>query len=288
MKKFNEEEIHNIFTKIINKDKEAFNELYKKYYSLVYSIAFSIIKNKENSEDIAQNVFSKIYTLQKEKLPTKKELSWVYSVTKNETLNTIKKQKNMSNIEDVYEITDENTPLNDVIEKEIVSLKILSDLSFKEISQILNIPIGTVQWRYYTSLHTLKILLSNLSIFIISITLYIINLVKKVRKAENALAIESDVSNIQIGKNEEDKIQTDSISQDTEKLDNKTESSIQNEATRQEENEVTQEQAITNEVNQYERNIDFVNIGVLGISGISFIIIIVILIKYIKHQQKLK
>ena len=39
-----------------------------------------------NSEDIVQIVFSETYTLDKNKLPTNKEVSWLYTLTKNETL----------------------------------------------------------------------------------------------------------------------------------------------------------------------------------------------------------
>lgn len=45
-------------------DLKAYEELYKKYYNLVYNIAFSVLKNYENAEDIAQNVFVKIGNLE--------------------------------------------------------------------------------------------------------------------------------------------------------------------------------------------------------------------------------
>ena len=36
-------------------------------------------------------------------------------------------------------------------------------MTFKDISKLLKMPIGTVQWKYYTSIHTLKILIGNIS-----------------------------------------------------------------------------------------------------------------------------
>ena len=88
MKVINKEELHSIF-KILRVDKEenTFNELYNKYGNLVYSIAFSLLKNKENSEDVKQIVFSKIWQMEQDKLPTKNETSWLYTLTKNEALN---------------------------------------------------------------------------------------------------------------------------------------------------------------------------------------------------------
>jgi len=44
---------------------------------VIYGIAFSILKNKEDSEDVVQIVFSKLYVLDKEKLPKEKEATWL-------------------------------------------------------------------------------------------------------------------------------------------------------------------------------------------------------------------
>lgn len=74
MKNIDEKELHEIFDKMRKDDKKSYEELYKKYYKLVYNIAFSILKNKENAEDISQNVFIKIGNLKKEKLPNSYEI----------------------------------------------------------------------------------------------------------------------------------------------------------------------------------------------------------------------
>lgn len=100
-------QLKELFNSIRIDDKLAFENLYKKCNKLVYSIAFSILKNKENSDDIVQIVFSKIYTLDKNKLPTNKEISWLYTLTKNETLNLLRSRKEEINIEDIYYITTE-------------------------------------------------------------------------------------------------------------------------------------------------------------------------------------
>ena len=156
MKSINKEELHNDFNDLIHDENEAFFKIYEKYKSLVYSIAFSILKNKEDSEEIVQIVFTKIWQIENEKLPTNNEASWLYTVTKNTTLDFLKKQKKDLNIDEIYYITTENEELNKIIEQdtfnriiskldkegqEIVSLKILSQLSFNEISQVLNKPI---------------------------------------------------------------------------------------------------------------------------------------------------
>ncbi len=183
MNEVNNKELHDIFKKLSNKDEIGYNVFYEKYNKLVYSIAFSILKNKQDSEEIVQKVFIKIWRVEKEKLPTRNEASWLYSVTKNEVLNFLKNRKGEVSMEELYYVSSEDKELNDIIEKEtfnkiieklpmeeqeIISLKILSNLSFMDISKILNVPIGTIKWKYYKTINTLKALLQGLGTIIIA------------------------------------------------------------------------------------------------------------------------
>lgn len=204
MKKINKQELHTIFTGIINGDDTKFKELYEKYYPLVEAISFSILKNKEISQDIAQEVFTKIFGLPKNQLPINNEAAWLYKVTKNEALTYLRKQKNTTNLDELYTISKEDEYLNDLIsrdsynriikklnniEQEIVSLKIMADLSFREIANILGKPTGTIQWRYYKAIHLLRTILSNMVIFIITTSLYI------TRRFNTNKDIQNEISN---------------------------------------------------------------------------------------------
>lgn len=197
MKKIDEEELHELFEKMRQTDLKAYEELYKKYYNLVHNIAFSVLKNYENAEDIAQNVFVKIGNLEQEKLPKNYEASWLYTVTKNECISFIRKNKETSSIENRIENENDKNEIEAVIqnssyqnllgsleqvEKQIIFLKIEAGYSFKEIAKLLKMPMGTVQWKYYKSLHSLKLLIGNLSMFIIGTITCILNK-KQVKKS---------------------------------------------------------------------------------------------------------
>ena len=197
MKKIDEKEIHELFEKMRQTDLKAYEELYKKYYNLVHNIAFSVLKNYENAEDIAQNVFVKIGNLEQEKLPKNYEASWLYTVTKNECISFIRKNKETSSIENRIENENDKNEIEAVIqnssyqnilgsleqvEKQIIFLKIEAGYSFKEIAKLLKMPMGTVQWKYYKSLHSLKLLIGNLSMFIIGTITCILNK-KQVKKS---------------------------------------------------------------------------------------------------------
>ena len=79
MEKINVEELRELFIEIKYGNNIAFEKLYKNYKNLVYKIAYSILKNSYDSDDIVQIVFEKIYSIDKDKLPTRNESSWLYS-----------------------------------------------------------------------------------------------------------------------------------------------------------------------------------------------------------------
>ena len=177
-----------IFELLKTNRKLGIEELYKNYSKLVFGVIYSILKNTDETEDVLQNVFVKIFKLDNEKLPTKSHLSWLYSVAKNETINYIKKHSKEKNYESLYEITDNDTEIEKVLDKEyfnklienlppkqqeILSLKIISNLSFREIANILDMKISTVQWHYYKSLNTIKLLLGNVITIFVGAFLYI-------------------------------------------------------------------------------------------------------------------
>ena len=231
MNRINEKELKQLFTELkSSNNKEAFEILYKKYNKLVYRIAFTILKNKEDSEDIVQAVFSKIYSLPKDKLPIDNIATWFYSVTKNEAISLYRKRKNTVDLDTIYEIADSDNEINRIVdqdrynrilsrlndkEKEIVSLKILTNLRFEEIAKIIGQPTGTVKWRYYKSIHTLKLLFSNFGMFIVTLVIGL----KTMFITADEINIEQS-NNIEEEKNngqEESQTITESTKQDTNK-----------------------------------------------------------------------
>ena len=210
MGKEEKNEIKELFQELKKGNKEKLTELYNKCHKVIYGIAFSILKNKEDAEDIVQQVFEKLIKLDKEKLPNDKETTWLYTVTKNETINFWKNKKADLDLEEIYSIEDENNDIEDLIdietynglisglsnqEKEIVSLKVLSDLSFSEIGNILGEPTGTIKWRYYKAVNTLKMTLSSFAMFLVTFALSIVTF----KNSTKDLAIKDSIVQDQTG-----------------------------------------------------------------------------------------
>lgn len=287
MKKINEKELKDVFEGIKNGDKIAFEKLYNNYNKLVYGIAFSILKNKHDTEDVVQMVFTKLYTIDRNKLPTKSEASWLYSVTKNETLGYLKNKRNNVDLESVYEIESNSDEIGTIIdkdsfnriinnlnenEKEIISLKILSNLSFEEISKILNTPIGTVKWRYYKSVYTLKILLGNLAMFVVT---FVSGILASKNGEKSNTQIEQD------GNIKSDMIITNEVMQETydKELAEKNESRVNEENTSQTiENVVVDTPQVNNE--------NYLAWSLIGTSVIFLTLSIGFLIADIKQRTK--
>ena len=180
----NKNNLHVAMQNVIENKEQNFEIFYKECKDYVFKIAFCIIKNKEDSEDIVQNLFLKIYKLPKEKLPTKNEAPWLYSVVKNETLNYIKQKRKDINIDDLQIYKDDegiSNLINEASYKElmkklnseeelIVKLKTESNFTFKEIAKILGKNENTVKWKYYSAIHTLKLFITNLCLFAICLS----------------------------------------------------------------------------------------------------------------------
>ena len=171
-------ELKVIFNRIRNGDRTAFSDLFLNYRKLVFSVAMSIINNYDSANDITQNVFLKLYILDKDKFPASSELSWLYTVAKNESLVFMRRKPKEVSIEGYEEVPDQDV-FQEVISKdtyyslvknlpqeqrEIVTLKVLGGLTHKEIAAILKMPIGTVQWKYHKAVHKLRTAWSNLLI----------------------------------------------------------------------------------------------------------------------------
>lgn len=311
--KIDDKELERIFFDLKQNKIHGIEELYIKYKKVVYGIAFTISKNKEDSEDIMQMIFAKIYEMENSKLPTNNYASWLYSTTKNETINLLKKKKNDIPIDKIYEISDNNNELNKVIdniefnkligklndkEKEIISLKILSNFSFEEIAKLLKEPVGTVKWRYYKSIYSLKAILGNLAMFIVSFGIGLKTLLSN-KKSENIIEQESIEQNTQV---QEDV--TDSTILDENNFQDKSESynieTTQEESIRQDINttnttaNITQDTNTTTQENiiyeeQQSNNYNqYIGYSFLGISIIFLVISLYFFIKYqLKHLKKL-
>ena len=191
--------LHEIIQELKKENLQDIESLYENYAQTVKNIAFSVLKDAYDSEDVMQEVFVKIHKMERKNLPNTGEWNWIYLVTKNTAIDFIKKRKKTICIEEIYNYKNTNDEIEKFIsktsceklfvnlsekEKEILTLKIFSGFSFKEIGFLTNYPTSTVSWKYYKSMDILKsnikkefisfILLRFMTLLIENICLYLL------------------------------------------------------------------------------------------------------------------
>ena len=159
------------FALLKNRDKEAFARIYNELKLPVYTIAYRIVKSKELSEDITQEVFVRIFTSPPDN-DIKNPRAWIFTVARNLALDQLKKSQAL-NIDEITTAThgienDITTKLDveeavlalSTTEREIVTLHLNAGLSFKEISGITKLSLPSTYRRYKKALKKLRASLS--------------------------------------------------------------------------------------------------------------------------------
>ncbi len=74
-------------------DQMAFREIVERYQSKVFSIIYGILRNHNDAEDIAQQVFTKVYFSIRNFDFRSSLLTWIYKITVNECYDYLRKKK---------------------------------------------------------------------------------------------------------------------------------------------------------------------------------------------------
>lgn len=163
------------------KDDRSFTLLYDNYSKSLYGIIFNLVKDKEESEDVLQEVFVKIwknidtYNTSKGRLYT-----WMLNIARNTSIDKLRSknfnnnQKNLSTDNFVHILDDNSKTINKIdaigIKEFIKKLKPkciqLIDLLFfkgytqQEASDELEIPLGTVKTQNRNCMNELRLMIN--------------------------------------------------------------------------------------------------------------------------------
>lgn len=159
---------------ISNGKKDALKEIYTTYIAFIYSIIYEIIQNRENAEDITSEFFIKLWDVADQYRTGNNHKAWLATIAKHMALDFIRKYKKemlMDEIPDYIEQAERSNVEQKVIEdislqnaldklkeneRQIINMKILGDMTFKDIAKVLQLPMGTVTWKYQNALHKLR------------------------------------------------------------------------------------------------------------------------------------
>ena len=147
----------------------ALSEILHRYESPLIGYLISILADRDTAEDIAQDTFLKLIKRPPLILSSGKLKPWLFRVAHNLARDFQRKHGRTHIVEAVPDEADPTptapgsqhdtevllSQLSPEI-REVVSLRIYADLSFKEISKQLGIPIGTATWRMKHGLESLR------------------------------------------------------------------------------------------------------------------------------------
>ncbi len=153
-------------------DINAYNELVKRYKDRLFNFVFRYFNNAEQAEDVVQDTLIKLYTHASYYKNIAKFSTWIFTIAKNNALTELRKNKRKQTdslwTEDgkVIDINSKEESLESKVQNEIaidqlnkfldeipenfrmaVVLRDFQELSYEEISTILEIPIGTIKSR---------------------------------------------------------------------------------------------------------------------------------------------
>lgn len=146
-------------------DEEAISSVYRSYRSLLYFIIATYLNQKEDCDDVYQNVFVKILDRRNEVKDPSSLHSYLCTMAKNEAIDYAKKRSREQS-SDVLEdmCTDNQTTQLDYFlpydltkeEKMIVGYRLTFGLSWQEIYELTGIPPGTLKYRYAQAIDKVK------------------------------------------------------------------------------------------------------------------------------------
>lgn len=176
-----DKEDNSLINRFLEGDQEGFNMLVRKYQNRVFNTIYSLIGSNSGVDDIAQDVFIKVYR-NLSFFNRKAEFStWLYRIVVNTTYNHLKKEKKYTSLD--YALDKDNTNsreskglvnqetqelVRNAIDKlpfkyrTVVVLKDIEGFSYGDIAKTLGCSIGTVESRIFRARNILKEILTPL------------------------------------------------------------------------------------------------------------------------------
>lgn len=154
-----------------NEDSERYGELIERYQGKLFAYLYRLTGNRDETEDLLQDVFIKAYRNLHSYDISRKFSSWIYRIAHNEAVNHIKRRSlkrfipweditatkdmlvmsSLAEGADVTQMREETrVEVDEAINrlpfkyKQVLTLRYYSDKSYEDISEILGKPINTV------------------------------------------------------------------------------------------------------------------------------------------------
>jgi RNA polymerase sigma-70 factor (ECF subfamily) len=160
---------------IVRGDKSGLKEIYNAYARQICQVITGIVKNSQDAEDLTADLFMKLWETASQYRPGSGHKRYITVMARNLALDFLRRNNRLS-----FELDDEeqNTVVadtqdvqKDIEEKmgfwaaldslnpnqrQIVDMHIAMQMTLKEISEAMKMPMGTVAWNYRTAIERLR------------------------------------------------------------------------------------------------------------------------------------
>lgn len=167
-------------------NKKAYEKLVKHYMSDAFLVALGYVGDPDDARDLSQDAFVKAYQARERFDADRPFYPWLYRIIKNHCLNFIRRGRHMQPLYYDDNPDRERFPANvpspletlerderhrilraaimelSIDHREIITLKNFKGHSYQEISEILDVPIGTVMSRLYYARKALKVIIERI------------------------------------------------------------------------------------------------------------------------------
>jgi RNA polymerase sigma-70 factor (ECF subfamily) len=152
-------------------DQKAYTALMEKYRKSVYHLILKIVKSPEDAEDLMIEAFSKAFDRLDQYSPDYAFSTWLYKITSNTCIDFLRKksiekislEKEGKSLFDSINFSTNSNPEMDLIKSQridklqdavnsmdeifsrVIALRYFKEYSYEEISEELNIPVGTIK-----------------------------------------------------------------------------------------------------------------------------------------------
>jgi RNA polymerase sigma-70 factor (ECF subfamily) len=151
----------------------AFDGLYERYERRLFGFILSYLQDPAEAEDVFHETFLGVLRSREVRFERGSFKSWLYQIARNESLNRLRKQNRWKRVAEVARAEPAKDPepdldaqkaelaLGEAVSRLPVPLSEVyhlraSGLSYEEMAQVLDVPVGTVKSRMHEMLQQLK------------------------------------------------------------------------------------------------------------------------------------
>lgn len=142
-------------------DKQAYTHIIRRYQQQIFLYCYYLLKNREEAEDAAQEIFIKGLEHIHQFVPTVSFSAWLYKIAQNHCTDLLKRKSRTLKSFIQYKLNLKQQPIHEYTnlihelldqltlkDRQILLLRSLEDYSYEEIAAIMELKSSTIRKRY--------------------------------------------------------------------------------------------------------------------------------------------